>query len=345
MIKKVNLITKQITYRGYTMKYLKYLLIILLIFSFAMVSCKKDSTTGPAGGSIVGTWNVVDAVVGWLITTNSNQTATNMFDVTGQITITGAHTVTMDFVFVDYDTDPPSFMLSNMNDDNGNYTLLLDGTTGRGMLFANAQTFLGDVTFAYNNGTLTITQSTITDVSSAATVTISGTLSLSQTNISANTPTLIQFPGGFGDGGDIGLTTVKFNSDETATVTDVYEGGTDTENWTYITDGNQITITDEFGDTIVFEYSIVGNTLTLVASDFEDYCGDFVNQAECFQDTEELFNLTPGSITDVSMQVEFILNQAVAKQGLKVGKTYNLINPTKVITDYKLKIEKLKKSL
>ena len=63
------------------MKYLKYLLTILLIVSFSMVSCKKDSTTGPTGGAIVGTWNVVDAVVGWLLTTNSIQTATNMFDV------------------------------------------------------------------------------------------------------------------------------------------------------------------------------------------------------------------------------------------------------------------------
>lgn len=327
------------------MKYIKYLLIILLIFSFAMVSCKKDSTTGPAGGAIVGTWNVVDAVVGWLLTTKSNQTATNMFDVTGQIAITGVQTATLDFVFVDYDTNPPSFMLYNITDDNNNFTLLLDGLTGEGMLFAGGQTFFGDVTFAYNNGTLTVTQSTITDVASSATVTISGTISLKQITISANTPTLIQFPDDFADGADIGLTTLEFNSDGTALVTDVDGGGTNTENWTYNTDGNQMTVTDEDGETEVFEYSISGNTLILKATDFEDYCGEYVSQAECFADTELFFGLTSGSLTAVSMQVEIVLNQAVAKQGLNIGKTYNLMNPTKAIEDYKLKIKRLRESL
>lgn len=327
------------------MKYFKIMISVMLVATIALISCKKDSTTGPAGGSIVGTWNVVDAVVGWLLTTNSNQTATNMFDITGQITITGAHTVTMDFVFVDYDTDPPSFMLSNITDDNSNFTLLLDGTTGEGMLFANAQTFFGSVTFAYNNGTLTITQSTITDVASDATVTISGTISLKQTNISANTPTLIQFPDDFGDGGDIGLTTVEFKSDETATVIDVYEGGTDTENWTYTTDGNQLTVTDEDGETMIFEYSIVGNTLTLKASDIDDYCGEFDSQAECFADTELFFNLTPGSLTAVSMQVEITLNQAAAKPGYAIKIGDNIFNPNKIISDYQNKINQLKRSL
>ena len=41
--------------------------------------------------------------------------------------------------------------------------MVINNTTG--------QTFIGNVTFAYNNGTLTITQSTIKDVASAATIT------------------------------------------------------------------------------------------------------------------------------------------------------------------------------
>ncbi len=327
------------------MKYLKYLLIIMLIFSFAMVSCKKDSTTGSTSGTIEGTWNVVDAVMGWLLTTNSNQTATNMFDVNGQINISGTHTVTLNDMWMD-ETDPPSFFIFDINDDDGNYSLILDGDTGEGMLLTtNSQTFIGDVTFIYNNGTLTITQSTITDVASDATVTISGSLSFGQVNVPANTPTFIEFTFDDDDPADgIGLTTITFNSDGTATVTDVYEGGTDTENWTYTTDGNQITITDEFGDIIVFEYLITGNTLTLVASDFDDICVDYASQAECFTDMEWFFGLTPGSLTAVSMQVEIILNQAVAKQGLNIGKTYNLMNPTKVMEDYKLNIRRLRES-
>ncbi len=327
------------------MKYLKTIISVMLIVTITLISCKKDSTTGPAGGAIVGTWNVVDAVVGWLLTTNSNQTATNIFDVTGQVSITGAHSATLDFMFMDNSTDPPLFILANITDANNNFALYLDGTTGEGTLYANTQTFFGNVIFTYNNGTLTITQSTITDVTSTATVTISGTLSFKQTTIPANTPTQIQFPDAFDDGGGFGLTTVEFRSDGTATVTDVYEGGTDTENWTYTTSDNQLTVTDEFGEIMTFEYSISGNTMTWIADDFDDYCGDYNSQADCFAETELLFNLTPGSLTAASIQVEIILNQAAAKQGLKVGRTYNLINPTKVIMDYKLKIDQIKRSL
>jgi len=330
------------------MKYLKYLLFILLIFSFAMVSCKKDSTTGPAGGSIVGTWNVVDAVMGWLLTTNSNQTATNIFDVTGQINVIGAHTFTMNVMMIDVTTDPPSFVLLNLTDENQNAILILDGTTGEGMLITNVngQTFFGNVTFTYNNGTLTVTQSTITDVASAATVTISGSLSFNQTNIPANTPTFLEFNFDEDDPGEgIGLSTIKFNNDGTATVTTIDEDGTEIENWTYTTDGNQLTITDEFSETMIWEYSVVGNVLTLIASDFEDYCGEYDTQADCFAETEEFFNLTPGSLTAVTMRVEIILNQATAKPGLNIRRNINLINPTKVITDYQNKIEQLKQSL
>lgn len=227
------------------MKYLKLLLIILLIFSFAVVSCKKDSTTGSTSGSIVGTWNVVGAVMGLLLTTNSNQVATGIPGV------------------------------------------------------------------------------------------------IAETNIPANTPTFVQF---LFDDDDIddGISTIDFKNDGTGTVTTIDDDGTENENFTYTTAGDQLTI-NESGDITVFEYSIDGNTLTLIIS--EDGCVEYPTQADCFAGTEFLFNLTPGSLTAVSMQVEIILNQATAKQGLNVGRSYNLINPTKVIKDYKLKIKKLQGSL
>jgi len=117
-----------------------------------------------------------------------------MFDVTGQVNISSAHTVTLDFMIIDYDTDPPSIIIMDLNaPDNQNYMILLDGGTGEGTLFANGQTFMGAVTFTYNNGTLTITQATLTDIASDATVAISGSLSYIVTNIPANTPTVMQF--------------------------------------------------------------------------------------------------------------------------------------------------------
>ncbi len=106
-----------------------------------------------------------------------------------------------------------------------------------------------------------------------------------------------------------------------------------------------MTVIDEDSETMTFEYSITGNTLTLVATDFEDICEDYATQAECFADMEWMFSLTPGSLTDVSMRVEIILNKAAAKQGLNIGRKINLINPTKVITDHKNKIDQLIRSL
>lgn len=329
-----------------TMKYIKYLLIISLIFSFAMVSCKKGSTTGPdGGGAIVGTWNVVNIVIGWLLTTNSNQVATNIFDIAGQINISGAYTVTLNSMWMDDSTNPPSFTIYSITKDNQDYTLFLDGTTGEGMLRIfnlttyNEQTFIGDVTFTYDGKTLTITQSTITDVDSDATVTISGTLSFNQTNIPANTPTLIQFSDYFYDGDENGSTTIEFKNDGTATVTDVYEGGIYTEHWAYITDGNQLIVTDEFGETMTYEYSVTGNTMTWILTDFIDVCSDsdYAIQTKCLADVEKEVNLTAGSLTNISITQEIVFSKAAEKQGLNVGRNYNFINPTKAILDYKLK--------
>jgi len=98
------------------MKQIKLLITILLIATIALVSCKKDGSTGPgAGGDLVRIWNVIGGNFGWVITTNSNQVAINMFDVTGQINISGTHTATLDFMIVDNDTNPPSIIIMDIN--------------------------------------------------------------------------------------------------------------------------------------------------------------------------------------------------------------------------------------
>ena len=206
---------------------------------------------------------------------------------------------------------------------------------------SNGQLFIGDVEFTYNNGTLNITQSTITDVASDATVTISGFISFSQTNIPADTPTFLQFEAD-DDGEAVGLSTIEFRNDGTATVTTVDEFGTDTENWTYVTDGNQMTITDEDGDIFVYEYTVSGSTLTLAASDIEDFCIDYDSQAECFSDMEFFFMLTQGSLTDIKLKVEIMLNKAVAKPGYAVKIEFNMLNPKYTISKYVEKVKQLK---
>ena len=328
------------------MKQIKLLISVLLIATIALVSCKKDSTTGPgAGGDLVGIWNIIGGNFGWVITTNSNQVATNIFDVTGQVNISGTHTVTLDFMFIFEDENPPSFYIYSL-DENNLFTLALDGSTGDGMLIngSTGQIFMGTVTFTYNSGTLTITQSTLTDIASDATVAISGSLSYNLTNIPANTPTVMQFTN-FDDGNDVGLTTIEFKSDGTVIATDVYEGVTDTETWTYTTSGSQLTVTDEFGDTMTYEYSVAGNTMTWNATDSENYCDVTETQAECYAEVEEFFELDAGSVTNIGSSIEFVFSKAVAKQGIDYGRTYNLINPTKAISDFNQKVENLKKSM
>lgn len=337
--------------RGHTMKYVKYLLIVLLILSFALVSCKKSSTTGPREeGPIVGTWNVVSMVFGWLLTTNSDQVATIIDDVTGQVNITGAHTGTLNFMYVDNYTDPSLFQIYNNTDDTQYAWLMIDGSTEEGTLTITNpptyidqtyidQTYIGNITFTFDGTTLTITQSILTDISSSATVTISGSLSFSfnNTDIPANTPTRIYDPTFFGEGVESGSITVEFRSDKTATVTNINEGEVFTENWTYTTSGNQLTITDEYDETITFEYSVSGGTMTWITNDIFNICEDYDTQTNCLADYEKGFGLTAGSLTNLDDIVEYLFSQATAKQGLNFGRNYNLINPTKVIENYKLK--------
>lgn len=118
------------------MKYLKYLLIIMLIFSFAMVSCKKDSTTGPSGASALhGSWTLVDVIMGYFFTTNSNQEAVNPDFGDGQITVTGTYNSTMTFIGVDNDFNPPTlFAMDFWSDINNSYLLMIaaSGSTNEG---------------------------------------------------------------------------------------------------------------------------------------------------------------------------------------------------------------------
>jgi len=321
------------------MKQIKLLISVLLIVTIALVSCKKDSSTGPgAGGDLVGIWNIIGGNFGWVITTNSNQTAINMFDITGQINIDGTP-ITMDFMYLDNSGTDPSFTVM---DAANKYSFLLEGNSGTGTLINNGELYTGIISYSFDGTTLVINESTMQHITSDVTVIISGSISYNITNIPANTPTLMQFTN-FDDGDDVGLTTIEFKSDGTVTVTDVYEGVTDTETWSYTTSGSQLTVTDEFGDTMTYDYSVTGNTMIWNATDSESWCEDSATQTECFAGFEESFNLDAGSVTNIGSLIEFVFSKAVAKPGLNIGKAYNLMNPTKVIFDYKLKIDNLKK--
>lgn len=304
---------------GFQMKSFKILLLLCLLFSFSLDSCKKNSTGSDGNNELLGVWQVTDALIGWLLTTNSNQTAVHWWDVTGIVNVSGAHSTTLDFMRVFYFDGDENIWIYNL--ESFNYELWIDVESGTVAFtdYSTNQTFLGNIIYTFDGVTLVITQTTIQDIASDATVTISGTLSFNTTQIPANTPTFLEFIIGDNGEDEIGLSTIEFNNDGTATVTTIDEFGTDTENWTYIVDGNQITVTDEFGDSMVFEYSISGNILTLVIVDFDDVCDGYISQDECFADMEVLFSISSGSLTAASIRAEIILDKSLSRTNRAIG--------------------------
>ena len=281
------------------MKKIKLIISILLITTIALVSCKKDGSTGPgAGGDVVGTWSVNNAVIAWTLTTNSDQTVRNMWDIAGQINIDGTM-ITMNFMYLENSGTRPSFTII---DATKKYTLMLEGNSGTGSLMNNGELYTGNISYSFDGTTLTINESTIQHITSDATVTISGSLSYNATNLPANTPTQIQIPEDVDYGADFGFASIELNSNGTGTSSTVENGITETENFTYEIDGNLFIFTSQTGEEMVFEYSVTGNTMNWLVSDSGGLCDNLTSEtkSDCLAGWEWSFNLDEGSLTDIS---------------------------------------------
>ncbi len=295
------------------MKYIKYLLIILLIYSFTLVSCKK-TITEPDESTIVGKWQLVDVVGGILFTTNSNQTAINTDISTGQILVTGNITTTLNDLNMDLYEYYSVIIIRNSGDSEQNYGLFIDESTEEGTFrdYSKSQTFVGKIHYTFDGINLIVTESVLKDIDSDETVTLSGSLSFDTFDIPANTPTLLVDP-------DIGMnedTTsimgIEFKEDGTATIFTTYEDTTEAEYFSYLADDNKIAMTDQDNYTVVSDYTIAGGTLILTYPDVFDICFD-KNESECFADFEDMFYLTSGSLTNINFIIELTFTRSLSK--------------------------------
>lgn len=308
------------------MKYLKYLLFVVLILSFVLVSCKKDSTTGPTGASALqGSWTFVDAITGYFFTTNSNQEAINPDFGDGEITVTGTYNSVMTFIGVDYDFNPPALIAMDFwSDINNSYILMIDasGATDEGTFVVAPSDgsdwiiFEGTVSYTFDGTTLTVNQSVLTDAVTNNTVTISGTILIIKKNIPANTPTFITYmPSGI-FASVLGVTqTVEINDDGTYTLTGTFDGDMDTETGTWVVDGNTvmiITMVDGKPDTTYAEFVVTGDQMTWTM--IEDVCKVAAEgEGNCLRDLEEEWSMDQGSLTKAEFQMQVVYNKAVAK--------------------------------
>ena len=334
------------------MKYLKFLLIILLIFSFAIVSCKKDSTTGPDGASaLLGSWTFVDAIMDYIFTTNSAQEAVNPDFGDGEITVTGAYNSTMSVIIVPAGYDPPLLIaMDYWSDINNYYFLMLDatGSNDYGRLSVNPYDgsdeigFDGTISYTFDGTTLIINQSVLTNQNTNTTVTISGTISIIKKNIPANSPTFITYmPSGI-FASILGATqTVEISDDGTYTMTDTFDGVPETETGTWVVNGNTvmiITMVDGKPDTTYAEFVVTGDQLTWTMT--EDECKDAPEgEQNCLRDLEEAWSMDQGSLTKADFQVQIVYNKDVAKTNSKQGR----FSPSDFLNNYKTLIENNRK--
>ena len=295
------------------MKCLNYLLIILLVYSFTLVSCKK-SITEPDEATIVGKWQLVNVIGGILFTTNSNQTALNTDKSTGQILVTGNITTTLNDLSMDLYEYYSVIIIRNSGDGEQNYGLFIDESTEEGTFrqYDKSKTFVGNINYTFDRINLIVTESILKDIDSDESVIISGSLSFDTFDIPSNTPTLLVDP-------DIGMydestsnMVIEFNEDGTGTMSSTYDDTIEVEYFSYLADDNEIAITDKDNFTVVSDYTIAGGTLILTYSDVFDICFD-KNESECFADYEEWYNLRSGSLTDINFIIELIFTKSLSK--------------------------------
>ena len=297
------------------MKYSKYLLIIMLIFSFALVSCKK-TITEPKESSIVGSWQLYAAANNWVMTTTSDQLVKKPYSGDGQISSFGAYNSVFNGLLL-LSSDP--FIIAAVELEYGMFStdaIVIDGTTGVGKVSNSNtdQTFEGIVNYTFDGTTLTITESILTNPQNAAeTVTVSGSLSFVTASVPANTQTYVQVPGvwmfyyHFYYNGTV--TTEFF--DDNSTIRTRYIGQTPVdENGTWSVNDNILTLIITDGDntyTEIYDYNLDNNTLML--SETFNICSGEEDSENCLNEYEHLFIIDIGSLTELEVEVKTIFNK------------------------------------
>ncbi len=335
------------------MKILKIILttfFLITIFSCDAINNLFNSEENPPGGSsIVGQWKENNAVINLVLTTKSDQQATNFLNSTGEIAVTGDYNTKLQLMLYlkgDAENDAAlmvvnSSSIAGMTDTS--YTLYLDptGTDTNGELEiyvdddSNFDDNLTNPNFNsnFNETTLIVTNSTVTSSGTGKSASLNGSISLEKVNIPANQPTTLIFNSEHFY--DFGQTVTTFNEDSSFTSSEDAGIGDSTGTWLIVGDTLKITIAQEVEDPNTAEITLVDTTLTFgyvntgnefiisqsfniceglpaEGTDDEMGCNDFYNTIEL------LFDLDEGSITNAELIYQLFFEKIPDGQTAKI---------------------------
>jgi len=298
---------------------------------------------------LLGKWNSNLVSVDTKITTNSNQKAADLLsEGIGSLAVTGSYSATLKYL---YNLTLPMDLQAGAAkaDDYMNIHAAIEksplqllmlptypifvflsiempgvGNADALMVLTETDTLIleGDGTgINYDAATLTLTATNAPLASDDLTknVLVNGSLAPKTINVPANTPTSVltlQLP-------TLGMGSLIFNDDSTFIATILFEGEGDSINGKWeIVNGNQLRLISlsEGGvpeDTLTVDFSIKNDVLTMELNENPlDYIGELdeeITEQEAKALIEALFCLTPGSLTDMNVEITVTFNKSTSK--------------------------------
>ena len=321
----------------------------------AAITATADGVSGTASLTvefslldiIPGTWDVVGMEQALLLTTNSTQTAFNMFvKGEGAVSVTGDYTAELTYMFGgESDENETVFNLTEesiWDSDEGALLPMLiiheiQGETS-GMLLV-AETSLGDTIFYHvepavydydaSTGILTVPETALLEMETgASSITVSGTLGYTTFDVPAYTATKVDLPFR-AEGEESEEITVTFTAEGgfSRVSTSTYEGETEMEtgegSWELESDSCLLIIetytkSDEPGemtDTFVICFNMISEDIVNAYFEGnlceEDVGGDkeYESEAECLADHEQMFALDEGSLVVVTSRDSMVFER------------------------------------
>ena len=337
------------------MKYLKVFVTIISIL-IVLSSCdainnlfnSDENNTG--GSSIIGQWLESNAVISLILTTRSDQQATNFLNSTGEIAVTGDYNTKLTLMVKIPEDEETEAMLIVANTmgfmgfTDTSYMLGLDptmtNTEGALMVQVNDETGFSDnltnptTDYSFNGLTLTVNNQTLQNSDNLTSATLNGTIAMQQVNITANTPTILSFQSD--QFYEFGQTVTTFSADSTFSSSEDSGVGDSTGTWQIVGDTLKITTTQEVEDPNTAELTLVDTTLTFgyvntgnqfIISQGFDICEGLPAQGteeeigcnDIFKIIEQLFDLDEGSISNVELTYQLFFDRIADGQAAKVS--------------------------
>lgn len=332
-------------------------IILLFAISCDLFSELFESDDPKGSGSIIGSWLESDATISLVLTTNSNQTANNFLNSTGEIAVTGDVSAKLPLMVEIPPEDADDELILIVTATSGflgytdtTYILLLDGsnTTGEAALMVSdtldfsAQFISEQANYNYSSGNLTVNNSALQDDDLQMSANINGTITSQQVNINSGTPTTLSFNASHFY--EFGSTITTFNEDSTFVSSEDTGLGDDTGTWEIVGDTLKITIEQEVEDPVTSEITYVDTTWTFnyvnngnefILSQTIDICDledDDMTCAEMYESIELLFGLDASSVTDAQMVYQLFFERTTAKPIYYSTESDNFYNPDYIMS-------------